>query len=234
MTGGVIAAARRATAPPAVPFELKGESNGGTATNNTSHGVSLPTITGGILANDVIVIWVTFSRGTSGVADLTVAGYTQIYDEQVTSSALTSGIACFSKKAVGGETLASIVASVSGTSTWVARVYRGALDIPAVVDPMTVAGAGSSPYFGNSVVIDTPGSLAITHLGGRGPSGGTVTPVWGGGAVASYSTASGRVAYLALAQQQVDSGTVTHSASVSNGQGGASTGLGTIVLKPAA
>lgn len=232
MTGGVIAAARRTAPPVVVPFEKLGEQVSGSATNSATLTVAMPTITGGILANDLIVVWTSFSRGASGITDLTAAGYTQLYDEQVTSASITSGIACFAKLAAGGETTMSISTTGTGTHTSMARVYRGAL-MPDPVDPFTV-GTGSGTYSANSVVVDKAGSLVVSHLGGRGGAAGNVAPAWSNGAVVAYSTASGRVAYLSMAEQQVDSGTVTHMVTTTNVQGGPSTGVGSIVIKPAA
>lgn len=233
MTGGVIAAARRTSAPPASPLLGLGQSVSGSATNLTTFPVTLPTISGGILANDLIVIWVTLTRGSVTYSEMAAAGYTQIYQVSGASASIFTAIGCFAKVAAGGETTASVTATVSAVHTVLARVYRNAVGLPAVVTAL-YSGTGSGTYDSNTVNVEKETDLVVTQVGGRGPASGNPAAVWGGGAVSSYGTATGRVGYLVMADQTGVTGDVTHNVTTTNTQGGPSTMRGSIVIKSAA
>lgn len=219
------------TVPTKPSFALVGESAGGANTAVSSTTVTLPTVTGGILANDVILIWVSYNKGASGTVNTSVAGYLEVYDAQ-TATTFPAGIALYGKVAAGGETSATIAAAAAAADTWVARVYRGSAGVPLSVTPSTSAG-GTGSYSSNAVSVASAADLILTQLGGRGPASGIVSPVWGGGAVADYTTASGRIAYLYLAKQTGITGSVQHTVSTTNGQGIPSTDVGSVVLRAA-
>ena len=220
------------TEAPANPIERVGQRVGGASSNQSNITITLPSVSGGILEGDIILIRLTMSRGTLGVPTFTCTGYEELYELGGNSSNIASGIVGYYKVAVGGETAATIAASVSGNHQWIAEVYRNA-GAPQPVEALYNSN-GTGTYLFNEVSA-LEGSWVLDHLGGRGPSSGQVSPVWAGGAVADWNTASGRVPYLFTAKEEVaaDDSSIIHQVSVTNAQGGPSTMRASIVLPQA-
>lgn len=218
--------------PSAPALQQVGILNGGNA-STTSAAATLPTVSGGILKDDLIVVLVAISKsGSTGTTDIDVPGYKQIYDEQIIRSLIPSGLAAFAKVAAGGETSATVNSGTACVRTWQTRVFRGAAGIPYEVDPVTTSSLSETPS--NTVNPARSGDIVLTLTGGRAGSTGSVAPVFGGGAVADYTTNSGRNAYLATATQTGVTGPVTHTVDLTTTDGAAITGVGSMVIRSVA
>jgi len=181
-----------------------------------------------------MITYTVWTRANPTDPTMEMSGWTPMWSDYDYNGSISVKMAIFYKISSGSEaTTVNLTTTLAGQMSWICEAWTGH---DGAIAPGGTAGlqtGGTGSYSSNSVSAPA-NSVVTTFLAGRGPSNGNVAQVWGGGATDAGIPDSGRVVYAELGTQTVTSAaTVQHTVSVTNSQGGPTTGLASLVIEPA-